>query len=386
MDARNALSLGGTRTLVISDLHLGMRRQRDVLTRRAPLAALVEALADVERLVLLGDVVELSEHNPQRALAVAEPVLRALGGRLGPDREVILVPGNHDRAFVAPWIQQMGARLSVDSSAPLNATAELAAVSSWLAPARVSARYPGVWLSERVWATHGHYLNRHLVPASSLGVTRGLLGRLPRDAARPIDYEPTRGRSLRSAHEAISGALPEALAGAADRLGVLARAATMAKASRKLLRPELARLNSSLLSLQAHVASIPALIHVTQRLGVDADHVVSGHVHRLGPLPDDDEADWEGPGGKPRIVNTGSWIYEPLLVQDVTPPHPYWPGGAAILDDEGAPQPIGLLDAIPAIAMQRRGDRAGHPTARVCARPIALGSDASRHRPRGAFA
>jgi hypothetical protein len=292
-----------------------------------------------------------SERNPERALAVAEPVLRALGRRLGPDREVILVPGNHDRAFVAPWIQRMGARLAVDSSAPLDATAELAAVSSWLAPAQVSARYPGAWLPERVWATHGHYLNRHLVPASSLGVTRGLLGRLPRDAARPIDYEPTGGRSLRSAHEAISGALPEPVAGAADRLGVLARAATMAKASRKLLRPELARLNSSLLSLQTHVASIPALIHVTQRLGVDADYVVFGHVHRLGPLPDDDEADWEGPGGKPRIVNTGSWIYEPLLVQDVTPPHPYWPGGAAILDDEGAPQPIGLLDAIPASAM-----------------------------------
>ena len=340
------------RTLVISDLHLGVRRQRDVLTRRAPLAALLEALADFERLVLLGDVVELSERNPERALAVAEPVLRALGRRLGPDREVILVPGNHDRAFVAPWIQQMGARLSVDSSVPLDATAELAAVSSWLAPAQVSARYPGVWLAERVWATHGHYLNRHLVPASSLGFTRGQLGRLPRHAARPIDFEPSGGRLPRSAHEAIASALPEPLAGAADRLGVLARAATMAKASRKLLRPELARLNSSLLSLQTHVASIPALIHVTRRLGVDADYVVFGHVHRLGPLPDDDQADWEGPGGKPRIVNTGSWIYEPLLVQNVTPPHPYWPGGAAILDGEGDPQPLGLLDAMPASALQ----------------------------------
>ena len=340
------------RTLVISDLHLGMRRQRDVLTRRAPLAALLEALADVERLVLLGDVVELSERDPQRALAVAKPVVRALGRRLGPDREVILVPGNHDRGFVAPWIQQMGARLSVDSSAPLDATAELAAVSSWLAPAQVSARYPGVWLSGRVWATHGHYLNRHLLPASSLGVTRRLLGRLPRDAARPIDYGPSGGRSPRSAHEAISGALPGPLAEAADRLGVLARATTMAKASRKLLRPELARLNSSLLRLQTHVASIPALIHVTQRLGVDTDHVVFGHVHRLGPLHDDDEAGWEGPGGKPHIVNTGSWIYEPPLAQDATPPHPYWPGGAAILDDEADPQPIGLLDEMPASALQ----------------------------------
>ena len=82
---------------------------------------------------------------------MAAPVLRALGRRLGPDREVILVPGNHDRAIVAPWILRMGDRLSVDSPAPLDATPELAAVSSWLAPAQVSTRNPqsGVWLSYR---------------------------------------------------------------------------------------------------------------------------------------------------------------------------------------------------------------------------------------------
>jgi hypothetical protein len=110
----------------------------------------------------------------------------------------------------------MGARLSVDSSVPLDATPELALASSWLAPAKVSARYPGVWLSERVWATHGHYLNRDLVPAWSLGITHGQLGRMPQDGARPIDYEPAGGRSLRSAHEAISGALAAA-AGSSGR-------------------------------------------------------------------------------------------------------------------------------------------------------------------------
>jgi DNA repair exonuclease SbcCD nuclease subunit len=340
------------RTLVISDLHLGMRLERDVLRHRVPLAVLLDALVDVGRLVLLGDVVELSERHSRDALVAAEPVLRALGRRLGSGREVILVPGNHDRRLVAPWIQKMGSRLSVDSSAPFDATPELDAVSSWLAPAQVTVRYPGVWLSERVWATHGHYLNRDLLPAWSVGITHGHLGRLPEQAARPVDYEPAGGRSLRSAHEAISGALPEPLAGVADRLGVLARAATMAKASRKLLRPELARANSAVLSLQTKVASIPALIHVTQSLGIDADYVLFGHVHRLGPLPGDDEADWEGVGGKPRILNTGSWIYEPLLVQDVTPPHPYWPGGAAILDDEADPQPVGLLDAMPAGALR----------------------------------
>src|SRR5579862_8593180 len=41
------------RTLVISDLDLGMRYERDVLRCPAPLAVLLEALADVQRLVLL---------------------------------------------------------------------------------------------------------------------------------------------------------------------------------------------------------------------------------------------------------------------------------------------------------------------------------------------
>ena len=172
---------------MVSDLHLGMRLRRDVLSRSAPLARLLEALDNVDRLVLLGDVVELTGRGRVRAMAVAEPVLRALGRRLGADREIILVPGNHDRALVRAWLRRTGAELTIDSRVPLDAAPELATISSWLAPAPVSAHYPGVWLSSRLWATHGHYLNRHLLPTSSVGVTRGLLGRPPHDAARPID-------------------------------------------------------------------------------------------------------------------------------------------------------------------------------------------------------
>ena len=65
----------------------------------------------------------------------------------------------------------------------------LAQVTGWLGPASVTVRYPGAWLSDRVWATHGHYLDRHLMPESAFGLARGLLGRLPRDGALPADYE-----------------------------------------------------------------------------------------------------------------------------------------------------------------------------------------------------
>jgi hypothetical protein len=30
----------------------------------------------------------------------------------------------------------------------------------------------------------------------------------------------------------------------------------------------------------------------------------------------------------------------------VTPPHPYWPGGAILVEDDGDPQAIGLLDSV----------------------------------------
>ena len=95
-------------------------------------------------------------------------------------------------------------------------------------------------------------------------------------------------------------------------------------------------------------ASIPALSRVVHRLGVDADWVLFGHVHRCGPLPGDDAGAWLGPGGRPRVVNTGSWGYEPLLVHHVAAPHPYWPGGAIVLEDGADPRAIGLLDDLDA--------------------------------------
>jgi hypothetical protein len=90
---------------------------------------------------------------------------------------------------------------------------------------------------------------------------------------------------------------------------------------------------------------------VAHRLGVEADWVLFGHVHRCGPLGGDDPADWLGPAGTPRIVNSGSWVYEPLLVHHASPPHPYWPGGAIVLDDGRDPRAIGLLDHLDAAAL-----------------------------------
>jgi UDP-2,3-diacylglucosamine pyrophosphatase LpxH len=333
------------RTLVISDLHLGARLGRDVLRLPGPLEALLGALVGVDRLVLLGDAVELLATDPQHELSRAAPVLRAIGERLGPDREVILVPGNHDIALVRPWLRAHGVPAAVDAQIPLDATPLLAQVTAMLAPARVRVHYPGFWLSDRVWATHGHYLDRHLLPESAFGVARGLLGRLPRDGATPADYEQVRAPSRTRVGAVLSRRLPRPLATLAEDVAELLRAATMPRVPVRLLSHRFAPLTTILLGAQMRRASIPALVRVVHRLGVDADWVVFGHVHRSGPLAADDPRQWRGAGGRPRIANTGSWVYEPLLLHRAAARHPYWPGGAVLVEDDGDPQAIGLLDA-----------------------------------------
>lgn len=340
------------RTLVVSDLHLGGRLRHGVLSRPEPLERLLDALDGVDRLVLLGDLVELMQGRPQHAMAIAEPVLRALGARLGREREVILVPGNHDAPFVADWARTQGQRLAPDSAVEPAATPLLARATSWLAPARVRIHYPGVWLSEGVWATHGHYLDRHLLPESAFGIARGLLGRLPRSGAVPIDYELAGGPSLTRVEAVLTRALPRPLAVLIENAAELVRAATMPRVPRILFHRRVAPLTAMLLGVQMRRASIPAMARVVHRLGLDADWVVFGHVHRLGPLAGDRAAQWQGPGGRPRIVNTGSWVYEPLLVDRRSPPHPYWPGGAVVLEPGSAPRAVGLLDELDAGALR----------------------------------
>ena len=111
------ISCAGVRTLVISDLHLGSRAGHDVLQLPAARARLFDALDGVERLVLLGDTMELITRHPERSAARAEPVIRAIGQWLGPDREVIVVPGNHDAPLIRPWALLQGAAIPLSPGA-----------------------------------------------------------------------------------------------------------------------------------------------------------------------------------------------------------------------------------------------------------------------------
>jgi hypothetical protein len=80
-----------------------------------------------------------------------------------------------------------------------------------------------------------------------------------------------------------------------------------------------------------------------RRLGIEAAHLIFGHTHRAGPLPDDDLADgWALPGGE-RIWNSGSWVYEPPLIGPRGTASGHWPGACMIVEDEGPPR----LDRLP---------------------------------------
>src|SRR3954449_4914374 len=91
-------------TLVVSDLHLGSQKPSDLLRRPELRAPLLEAVAGVDRLVILGDRLELRENAQPDAAERAGDVFADLGRALGPDGELVLVGGNHDHGLVAGWI------------------------------------------------------------------------------------------------------------------------------------------------------------------------------------------------------------------------------------------------------------------------------------------
>ena len=328
------------RTLVISDLHLGDRGRRDVLRLAAARQRLLESLAGVDRLVLLGDTVELMHRHPERAMAMAEPVLRELGRTLGPDGEAIVVPGNHDAPLIRGWALAQGLGLRSSHPVPATATPALDHLVSWLAPARTRVSYPGVWLGDRIWATHGHYLDHPLIPDAPIGILRP--PRRDAIATTPYGYEHLHqiGRRSREALPARLAARPVAtlVQGAAERVHVVPEL---------MLSSGLAPVTAKLLDAQMRRAAVPAMARVVGRLGIDADWVLFGHVHRRGPIGGET---W--PSGGQRLVNTGAWLYERLLLDRAAAPHPYWPGGAVLLDDDQPPRTLGLLDDLGADQFQ----------------------------------
>jgi Calcineurin-like phosphoesterase len=353
------------RTAIVSDLHLGSVSGEDVARDAAIRRALLEEVAAADRLVLLGDAVELREQPLGAALAAARPFFEELGEALA-GREVVLVPGNHDHRFAEPLLDDLslagGPALGLEhrfdpSPGP---TAQL---QRWLGGARLSLAYPGIWLREDVYATHGHYMDCHLpLPRAECVAAAAAARSNPLPAtATPADYErvlrPIYGFSfgraqsrravrLSTAADRPSEAAWKLLSGSPDGDGAARRIAGSALraglpatiwALNRLLRSSFDPDFSSAAILRG---GLDATAELARRLGVDSAHVITGHTHRGGPYEGDGE--WRLPGGG-HIHNTGSWVFATAFHHPGRPPSPYWPGTVTWVEGSEAPRRLQLL-------------------------------------------
>jgi hypothetical protein len=332
---------------------------------RAPLLA---AVRSCDRLVLLGDVLEL-RHGPVRdALRAAREVLSDFGDALGPRREVVIVPGNHDHHLLSAWLERRERDrppppLGLESRVDWWAEETLGIVAGWLAPASVRAAYPGVWLREDVYATHGHYCDRHTTVPMFERLGAGAMARIVREPSggprRAEDYEATLAPIYEWVHAIAQRGGPElgrsSHGPSAQAWRVLAagdgrrswRRRSMAAAFAALVaglnRARLGPLRADLSGPELRRAALRAFGDVIARLQVEAPHVIFGHTHRAGPLPRDDRAEWRAPNGAV-MLNTGSWVHEPAFLGPEPSRSPYRPGFCARLGADGPPELECLLD------------------------------------------
>ena len=355
------------------------------MLRRAELRApLLEALADVDRLVLLGDVIELRHGPPRDALAIARPFFEDLGRALA-GRELVILAGNHDHALVEPWLDRRGYE---DAPSPLGVeqllepaytSAVTTQIAAWGADVDVRVAYPGLWVRPDVYATHGHYLDCHLTVPTLERLSVSAMSRLlarPADAFASVeDYEAviapvyawrhavardtrtgnalngiatvSAWRALRGARSSASvdrdGRAQRSLRSAARTLRTRALVRGFPLAVAGLNRAGFGPLNADVSARELRVAGLRAMGEVAVRLRLNDGYVIFGHTHRAGPLPGDDEHEWQvrRPGGAAEstvsLVNAGCWTYDSFFLTATPGDSPYWPGTCVLVEDAGPP-------------------------------------------------
>jgi predicted phosphodiesterase len=344
------------RIAVLSDLHLGTRTRVDLARRPDVRARIAERIRGFDEVILLGDTIELRDRPLAVALAAAGPFLAELGASLRNGR-VVLVPGNHDHRLVHETGDRRRASGSLVREIAPGARGVAGAIRDRLGSELVVA-YPGWRVTDRVWATHGHYLDAHsdaptleCVMAALTGVARRrpamrasserdyeavlapAYGLYYRIAQRPrLHAVADAGKALVRRAEAgldIRGSAPDGRTGGRGTATLRMRGGRLGLAPGELRRPGL----------------LPFAL-VLERLGIEADHVVFGHTHRAGPLPGDPESVWRCRGGT-ALWNTGSWVHDPGRVGAHGRSSPYWPGTMVTLEGSDPPRLHHLLETIP---------------------------------------
>jgi hypothetical protein len=297
---------------------------------------------------------------------VAEPVLRRLGEALGPGGEVIIVPGNHDHRLLRPWLERRAkadgsAHLGLETAVDWREGEPLAEIANWLAPARVRAAYPGVWLRDDVYAIHGHYGDRHNTVPIMERLGAGLMARVTKEPEagprRAEDYEATlspmyawidtvaqtggiRGRGGGSLQVRAWHALHQpgrrSLRGAGVSAAFSGFVAVLNWAG-------FGPLGSDVTAPGLRQGGLRGFEEVLARLGLKARYAIFGHTHRAGPLPGDDQSEWTTSSGV-SLVNSGSWVHDKGWIGDSPTGSPYRPGFAVVWADEEPPRVVNLLD------------------------------------------
>ena len=90
------------RTIIVSDLHLGSGAGTDLARDEAIRSRLFAAIEGADRVILLGDVIELRDRPLGEALELAAPFFKGLG-EAAAEAEVLIVPGNHDHHLLEAW-------------------------------------------------------------------------------------------------------------------------------------------------------------------------------------------------------------------------------------------------------------------------------------------
>ena len=348
LDARLATHARPMRTAVVSDLHLGGLAGADVARDGRPLAALAEAVADADRLVLLGDVVELRERPLAQALEVAAPAASRRSAARWRAGRSCSCPGNHDHALAEPWLARLrldGDRLPSDGEWPVEPERRRrrAASPTGCPTCELTLAYPGLRLRPDVYATHGHYLDLHLTIPRLESIAASAMGRLTgrgRSARSAADYEAM----LAPMYAFYAGLAQGASAAALARGGSLSRTVWKRAASDPDGDGALtARASAVATRFLLGRVTIPGAVAALNGLGLGpfsassrarscaapacwrwarvAEVLAPGRRARdLRPHPParpaagDDLAEWTTLSGT-RLWNTGSWLHEGAFVR-----------------------------------------------------------------------
>lgn len=356
-------------TAIVSDLHLATRFGKDVARRPPIRRRLLEALAGAEQVVLLGDVLELRERPVHEVMAETRPFFEELAEAVAGAR-VVIVPGNHDHQLAAPWLERRrlrapGEPLALENVVKPGREGAIGALARRMPGVELLVAYPGLWLGEGVYATHGHYLDCHLtVPrleCLAASVMKRIAGRSLHGGVTADDYEA----ALAPLYALLYQLAQAAPASSRGEAGVefwtrvhpphgrrtagsrLLGSVVLPAAVTALNRVGLGPFNPDISALDLRRAGLRAMGEVIGRLRIEAEHVIFGHTHRAGPFPGDHEG-WQLAGGT-RLVNSGSWVYEPAFLERPGARSPYWPGTLLRVDAAGKPELVTLLaDLTPA--------------------------------------